>query len=116
MNQRDWMQQFDAAAFAAFLDTGLADRARYYAPSTTAGIDCTVLVDRDVRDYGDDLAPVSTSYVRISLRRDEVDADKLARVALLDAAGTEVEWFRLAAALAETDESLTHWVAEVANA
>ncbi|WP_372165363.1 hypothetical protein [Xanthomonas euvesicatoria] len=105
MNQREFMQAFDATAFAAFADVGLADGARYQAPGATETVRCTVQIDRDVRDFGSDLAPVSTGYTLVTLQRAEVQPAKRGRV-LLDS-----ETLVLAERVRE-DESVSQWVAD----
>lgn len=110
MSQRDFLRRFDAMAFGAFAAAGVGDAAHYYAPGSEVAVACTVLVDRNVRDFGDDLAPVSTAYTRITFQRAEVEPEQGARVALLDAVAVEVESFALAARIETSDESASRWV------
>ncbi len=80
MNQAAFLRQFDANAIGAFFGAGLADAATYQAPTpegddpvVPAPVSCTVLVDRNVTDFGDDLAPVSVPVVLVTFQRSEVE-------------------------------------------
>lgn len=72
MNQKAFMQGFDALAFGAFRSAGVADAGFYI------GVDglehpCTVLVDKDVQQFtDDDPAPIATTIDRITLQLSEV--------------------------------------------
>lgn len=105
MSQRDFLQAFDTAAFAAFADAGLADAASYVAPGAdgSAAVACQVLVDRDVRDFADDLAPVSTGYTRITFQLAEVQPER-GGVVTVDGEG-----FTLERRISQ-DESASRWV------
>lgn len=107
MSQRDFMQAFDAAAFDAFFGAGLADEAMYTAPGAEP-LPVSVLVDRGRRDFGDDAAPVSTQYVRITFQRSQVQPRKQARVEILP----DGEAFRLVHETEDSDESASRWVVE----
>ncbi|MEN5117504.1 hypothetical protein ABE488_09250 [Luteimonas sp. TWI662] len=108
MNQRDFMRAFDAAAGQAFQAAGLADSALYYDTADTAvGRPCTVLVDRDVRDFDDSeqFAPVPAAYTLISFELRDVSPAKGAIVELLPSG----ERFRLQK-LIRDDASRSRWV------
>ncbi|MEA9657843.1 hypothetical protein [Xanthomonas campestris] len=105
MTQREFLQAFDAVAFTAFAEVGLADGARYQAPGSTEAVPCTVQIDRDVRDFGGDLAPVSTGHTLVTLQRAEVQPAKRGRVLLTG------ETLVLAERVRE-DESISQWVAD----
>lgn len=107
MNQRDFLRTFDAAASQAFQAAGLADGALYYAGDTAVGQPCTVLVDRDVRDFDDteQFAPVPAAYTLVSFELREVSPAKGGFVELL-ASG---ERFRLQK-LVRDDASRSRWV------
>lgn len=82
MSQRAFLQGFDAAAFGAFRDAGLGDAALYTAPGTDAAVPCTVLVDRGLREFGDDGAPVTTRFVQVTFQLAEVSPGRGARVVI----------------------------------
>lgn len=103
MSQTSFLRDFDALAFGAFMATGMADAAMYTAPAGGAAVACQVLVDRDVRNYGDDLAPVATSYTLVSFQRSQVQPS-LRGVVLI-----EGESFELAQEVLR-DESVSRWV------
>lgn len=111
MSQRAFLQAFDAAAFSAFAAAGLADAAEYlppYAMPGTPAAPCTVLVDREVEDFGDEVAPVSTFRTRITFQRLEVTAEEGGVVSLLDANGLVAEVFTLAQRTRH-DEGISAW-------
>ncbi|OUL25885.1 hypothetical protein BV378_14205 [Nostoc sp. RF31YmG] len=72
MSQREFLQAFDGDAFEAFREAGFGDSAVYTSPGATVGVACTVLVDRGLRDYGDDPAPVAAGYTQITFQLREV--------------------------------------------
>lgn len=73
MNQKAFMQAFDAIAFGAFRATGIADAAHYHEPGSSAGVPCTVLLDENVEQFTpDDVAPIATTSVRVTLQLAEV--------------------------------------------
>lgn len=111
MSQTAFLRDFDAQAIAAFFGSGLADAATYVAnPAADPAQDpvpCTVLVDRDVTDFGDDLAPVSVPVVLVTFQRAEVDpqaGDAGAQVTLT-ATGEVFDLIRRVRA----DESICRW-------
>lgn len=111
MNQRAFLQAFDAAAFGAFAAAGIADAAEYLAPAAAPDavpVPCTVLVDRDVADYGDEVAPVSVFRTRITFQLIEVVPDEGGVVSLLDGAGLVAESFALAQRTRH-DEGISAW-------
>lgn len=105
MSQRDFLRRFDAAAFAVFKGAGLADGAVYTAPGG-AQLPCTVTIDRDVADFGDDEAPVSAPQTLVTFQRSEVEPVRFARLTL------DGEVFVLDQRIRQ-DESISQWV--VAN-
>jgi len=104
VSQRAFLEQFDALAFGIFQAAGLADAAQYWAPSASAGVPCTVLVDRGVRDFGTDEAPVATAYTRITFQLPQVQPERGGRVVV------EGETFVLDS-LISADETASRWVA-----
>jgi len=103
MSQRAFLQDFDASAFGAFRDAGLGDDAMYFAPGAGTGAPCVVLVDRGLRDFGGDVAPVGTGYVQITFQ--------LAQVSPVHGGRVEVdgETYRLDGN-EERDGSASRWV------
>ncbi|WP_298580591.1 hypothetical protein [uncultured Luteimonas sp.] len=111
MSQRAFLQAFDAAAFGTFAAAGIADAAEYLAPDAAPGapaVPCTVLVDRNVEDFGDDIAPVSAFRTRITFQVSELAAEEGGVVSLLDAAGLVTESFTLAQRTRH-DEGISAW-------
>lgn len=106
MSQTQFLREFDAQAINAFLDAGIADAAMYQPNALAPAVACNVLVDRNVRDFGDDAAPVATSYTLITFQRAQVQPVRGGLVTL----GAEV--FVLDAEVRQ-DESSSRWV--VAN-
>lgn len=132
MSQAAFLRDFDARVFGVFAGAGLADAGRYLSPAALADLEaieahdpedpdappppavpvpvsCTVLVDRDVEDFGDDGAPVSVPRTRITFQRAELEPEQGGRVALLDTGGWAVETFELVQRTQPTDESRTAW-------
>ncbi|MCF8809672.1 hypothetical protein KIP31_10115 [Xanthomonas campestris pv. campestris] len=105
MSQKDFLRHFDAAAFAVFRGAGLADSATYTAPGG-GQVPCTITIDRDVADFGDDEAPVSAPQTLVTFQRSEVEPARMGRVALTG------EVFVLDRRVRQ-DESISQWV--VAN-
>lgn len=103
MSQKDFLRQFDAAAFACFLGAGMADTGEYTAPTGGPSIACEVLVDRNVRDFGDDASPVSASYTLVTFQRAQVAPARGGTVVV------EGESFMLDAEV-RCDESVSRWV------
>lgn len=108
MNQTAFLRDFDAHAVAAFFGTGLADAATYVADPAAGpaqdAVPCTVLVDRDVTDFGDDLAPISVPLVLASFQRAEVEPVAGAQITLT-ATGEIFDLVRRVRA----DESISRW-------
>lgn len=102
MSQRDFLQGFDAMAFGAFFDAGIADAATYTPPGGGAGVACQVLVDRGVRDFGTDEAPVSTFRVLVTFQLSQVSPKEEGAVEI------GAETFTLVQRLRE-DESISQW-------
>lgn len=72
MNQKDFMRLFDAQAFRAFRDVGVADAALFLAADGSQS-PCTVLFDESVQQFGDvDAGPVPVTFDRITLLLSEV--------------------------------------------
>lgn len=108
MNQRAFLQEFDAAIVGGLAGAGMADAAGYLAPAAAPGTEataCTVLVDRDVEIFGEESPDVATRHVVVTLFRADVTPKQFGTVTL-DAGG---EVFRLEAKLDE-DESKSRWV------
>ncbi|MDY4296831.1 MULTISPECIES: hypothetical protein [unclassified Xanthomonas] len=82
MSQREFLRQFDAVAFGAFADAGVGDRADYFAPGSAVGVPCTVLIDRDYVEFGDDGAPVSAPQTQVKLQLAEVEPMRFGRLVL----------------------------------
>ncbi len=74
MNQRAFLQSFDALAFGAFRAAGAADAATYIEPGAGAApVPCTALIDEGVHDFtDDDPATVVARYDRVTLQLAEV--------------------------------------------
>lgn len=105
MSQAAFLRDFDAMAFAALADCGLADAATYRANASAPLVDCAVLVDREVRDFGDDVAPVSTAYTRVIFQRIQVQP---VRGGIVTIEGVDYE---LADRIGE-DEAASRWVVQ----
>lgn len=103
MSQKAFLQQFDADAFACFLGAGMADTADYTAPTGGASLACEVLVDRNVRDFGEDASPVAASYTLVTFQRAQVSPARGGTVVV------EGESFMLDAEV-RSDESVSRWV------
>lgn len=111
MSQRAFLQAFDVAAFGAFAAAGIADAAEYLAPDAAPDalpVPCTVLVDRNVEDFGEDIGPVSAFRTRITFQVLEVTPDEGGIVSLLDGAGLVAESFTLAQRTRH-DEGISAW-------
>lgn len=111
MSQRAFLQAFDAAAFGAFQAAGIADAAEYLAPDAApdaVATPCTVLVDRNVEDFGDDIGPVSAFRTRVTFQRLEITPEQGGMVSLLDAFGNVTESFQLAQRTRH-DEGISAW-------
>lgn len=109
MNQRAFMQAFDAIAFGAFRATGVADAAHYHEPGTSAGVPCTVLLDEGVEQFTpDDVAPIATTIDRVTLQLAEV-TPRAGGVISIDGTGRRLKLVQKIRA----DESTAVW--EVAN-
>jgi hypothetical protein len=111
MSQRAFLQAFEAAAFGAFAAAGIADAAEYLAPDAAPDavpVPCTVLVDRNVEDFGDEVAPVSAFRTRITFQVIEVAPEEGGMVSLLDDAGLVAESFTLAQRTRH-DEGISAW-------
>ncbi|ASK91873.1 MULTISPECIES: head-tail joining protein [Xanthomonas] len=102
MSQREFLQAFDAAAMEAFHGAGMADDALYLAPGALP-LPVRVMVDRDLRDFGSDEAPVATRYTQITFQRSQVQPVRGARVTV------DGDTFALDAEL-ESDEARSVWV------
>ncbi len=109
MNQRAFMQAFDAIAFGAFRATGVADAAHYHEPGTSTGVPCTVLLDEGVEQFTpDDVAPIATTIDRVTLQLAEV-TPRAGGVVSIDGTGRRLKLVQKIRA----DESTAVW--EVAN-
>lgn len=138
MSQKDFLREFDEEAFEAFLDAGIADAATYLSPAALADlaaiedhdpddqdapplpevpvpVACTVLVDRNVEDFGDDAAPVSVRRTRVTFQRAELSPEQGGQVTLLDDDGEPVEAFLLVQRTQGDESRSAWWVQEVAG-
>jgi hypothetical protein len=107
MSQRNFLRDFDTTAFEAFLGAGLADEALYTPLGGPAAVACQVLVDRDVRDYGDDAAQVGTAYTLITFQRRQVTPRRGGSVVVGPSGDTQR--FILDKEV-KRDESMSRWV------
>lgn len=103
MSQRDFLRQFDAVAFGAFAEAGVGDRVVYFAPGSATGVPCTVLIDRDYVEFGDDGAPVSVPQTHVTLQLAEMEPMRFGRLVL---PGESLVLERRV----QQDESSTRWV------
>ncbi|MBH1836383.1 hypothetical protein I5T88_10920 [Stenotrophomonas maltophilia] len=109
MNQRAFMQAFDAVAFGAFRAAGVADGAFYLSPGATVEVPCTVLLDEGVEQFtSDDVAPVATTVDKVTLQLAEVEP-RAGGVVRIEATGRRLKLVQKIRA----DESTAVW--EVAN-
>ncbi len=109
MNQKAFMQTFDAVAFGAFRAVGVADAAHYKEPGGTAEVPCTVLLDENVEQFTpDDVAPISTTIDRVTLQLAEI-SPRAGGVVSIDGTGRRLKLVQKIRA----DESTAVW--EVAN-
>lgn len=108
MNQKAFMQRFDALAFNTFRAAGVADAAHYINADGTE-VPCTVLLDEDVQQFSDDdPAPVPVRIDRVTLQLSEVTPRKGA-IVRIDGTGRR---FKLVQPLS-ADASREQW--EVTN-
>ena len=109
MNQKAFMQAFDAAAFGAFRAAGVADAAYYKGPGSTDEVPCTVLLDEAVEQFApDDVAPVATDIIRVTLQLAET-TPRAGGVVRIDGSGRQLKLVQKI----RGDESTAVW--EVAN-
>lgn len=109
MNQRAFMQAFDAAAFGAFRAAGVADAAHYKGPGSTDEVPCTVLLDEAVEQFtADDVAPIVTDIIRVTLQLAETNP-RAGGVVRIDGSGRQLKLVQKI----RGDESTAVW--EVAN-
>jgi len=107
MSQKVFLQQFDSLLIDAFWDVGMADDAVYTAPEGGFARSCQVLVDRDVRDYGQEAAQVGTAYTLITFQRSQVTPHRGGSVVVGPIGDTQR--FTLDAEV-KRDESMSRWV------
>ncbi|CAH0139238.1 head-tail joining protein [Stenotrophomonas lactitubi] len=109
MNQKAFMQAFDAIAFGAFRAAGVADAAHYMEPGGTAEVPCTVLLDETVEQFTpDDVAPIATNIIRVTLQLAEITPQD-GGVVRIEGTGRRLKLVQKIRA----DESTAMW--EVAN-
>jgi len=109
LNQRAFMQAFDAAAFGAFRAAGVADAANYRGPGSTDEAPCTVLLDETVDQFTpDDVAPVATNIIRVTLQLAEINP-RAGGVVRIDGTGRQLKLVQKI----RGDESMAVW--EVAD-
>jgi hypothetical protein len=103
------MQAFDAAAFGAFRAAGVADAANYRGPGSTDEAPCTVLLDETVDQFTpDDVAPVATNIIRVTLQLAEINP-RAGGVVRIDGTGRQLKLVQKI----RGDESMAVW--EVAD-
>lgn len=108
MNQKVFMQRFDALAFRTCRAVGVGDAALYI----DGGVEkaCTVLLDEGVQQFSeDDIAPVPVLFDRVTLQLSEVLPRKGA-IVRIDGSGRELKLVQQLRA----DASTQQW--EVTNA
>ncbi|MGV8959206.1 MAG: head-tail joining protein [Stenotrophomonas sp.] len=76
MSQKAFLRQFDASAIQAFAATGMADAAAYTPKAGGAAIDCNVMVDRAVQQWGDDPMPLAAGDITVTFQRAQVVPEK----------------------------------------
>lgn len=106
MSQRDALRALDDRVLGMLRRAGLSDAGEFRAaglPAGAPGTACDVLVDRDVRLFGDDDAEVATPHVVVTLYHAQVQPSRGATVVV------GAETFRLEALLSQ-DESKSRWV------
>lgn len=109
MNQKAFMQRFDALAFNACRSAGVADAAHFIDTDGTEK-PCTIMLDEGVQQFTDDaVAPVPVLFDRITLQLREVSPRKGA-IVRIKGSGRELKLVQLLRA----DASAQQW--EVADA
>jgi hypothetical protein len=104
VSQLDALRGLDAMILADLKRMDLVDTGTYTAPGGGTPVACDVLVDRNVKDFGDDQAPVATLHVVVGIFREQVATPARGGVVTVGA-----ESWRLDAKI-DQDESLTRWV------
>ncbi|WP_239518006.1 head-tail joining protein [Stenotrophomonas maltophilia] len=109
MNQKAFLQAFDAVAMGAFRAAGVADGAFYQPPGASAEVPCTVLLDETVDQFTpDDVAPVATNIIRVTLQLAEINP-RAGGVVRIDGTGRKLKLVQKI----RGDESMAVW--EVAD-
>ncbi|MDG9986804.1 hypothetical protein [Stenotrophomonas sp. GD04024] len=109
MNQKAFLQAFDAVAMGAFRAAGVADGAFYLPPGASVEVPCTVLLDEGVEQFTpDDVAPVATTIDKVTLQLSEVEP-RAGGVVRIEGTGRRLKLVQKIRA----DESTAVW--EVAN-
>ena len=107
MNQKAFLQRFDALAFKSCRAVGIADTALYIAGGVETP--CTVMLDEGVQQFTeDDVAPVPVLFDRIILQLSEVSPRKGA-IVRIEGSGRQLKLVQQLRA----DASTQQW--EVAN-
>jgi len=106
MNQTGFMQAYFAESLAAFARAGLADVISYQPKSGAAPVGCIAMIDRDVRDFGDDSAPLGYPHVVITLARADAPKPVTGDAVSLPATG---ETWKLEHRIGG-DEVMTQWL------
>jgi len=106
MNQTEFMQAFFADTLAAFAIAGLADAVTFHPKSGAPPVECIAMIDRDVRDVGDDTAPLGYPRVLVTLPRSDVPAAAAGDTVSLPATG---ESWLLEQRIGQ-DEVMSQWV------
>lgn len=104
MNQKAFMQAFDAVAFGAFCAAGVADAAHYLPKGASLEVPCTVLLDENVEQFtSDDVAPIATTIDRVTLQLAEVTPED-GGVVRIDATGRRLKLFQKIRGDASTEQ------------
>jgi len=105
MNQNEFMQAYFTGALDAFARVGLADAATFK-PRNGTEITCTVMIDRDVREFADNPTPLGYPRVLVTLPRSDIPAAAVGDTVSLPATG---ESWLLEQRIGQ-DEVMSQWV------
>jgi hypothetical protein len=107
VSQKVFLRELDRVLIDTFWAVGMADDAVYTEPGGGFARPCQVLVDHDVRDYGEEAAQVGTAYTLITFQRSQVTPRRGGSV-VVGAIG-DTQRFILDAEV-KRDESMSRWV------
>lgn len=105
MSEAQFKHDFDAMFFNGWAAAVGGLNAIYTAPGGTA-LDCDVLVDTHVDQFGDDGSPVSGFATLITFRRAQIEPESGGEVAI------DGKTWTLVQRVASSDESLSRWVVQ----